>query len=38
MNARFKPNPKEGDKKKAANELVHTLNGYAQSKVKRVSS
>jgi len=27
MNARFKPNPKEGEKKKVSNELVHTLNG-----------
>lgn len=27
MNSRFKPNPKEGDKKKPSNELVHTLNG-----------
>jgi len=27
MNARFKPNPKEGDKKKPSNQLVHTLNG-----------
>ena len=27
MNARFKPNKKEGDKKNPPNQLVHTLNG-----------